>query len=66
MTNRPAKKMKPVVIGSLVAFNELPDATWFEVLSIDGFQLTIREYNEHSGKNYREQYTDKSLVRQVK
>jgi len=50
-----------VYIGALVAFNLLEDATWFEVLAIDGFTLTIREY----GTDFAEQKIDKSLVKQV-
>ena len=57
------KKLKPIVVGSVVAFNELPDTYWFEVLEINGFNMTIREEGK---SNYREQYMDKSLVRQVK
>lgn len=54
--------MKAVKVGSVVAFNNLPDATWFEVLGIDGFILTIKEKNT----NYKSQTSDKSLVLQVK
>jgi len=53
--------MKPVKVGSVVAFNELPDAVWFEVLSIDGFNLTIREH----GTDYATQVIDKGYVKQV-
>lgn len=57
------KKLKPVVVGSVVAFNDLENAAWFEVLGINGFDLTIRE----EGKpDYAEQHIDKAFVKQVK
>jgi len=56
------KKIKQPVVGSVVAFNMLKDACWFDVLEINGFIMTIREH----GTDYREQYMDKSLVRQIK
>jgi hypothetical protein len=46
--------------GDLVAFNMLPDATWFEVLSVDGFTLTVRE----AGTDYSPQQIDLSLIKQ--
>lgn len=58
-----AKKMKSVVVGSVVAFNNLLDTYWFDVLAIDGFNMTIRE---HGKPNYAEQYMDISFVKQVK
>ena len=57
------KKMAPVVVGSVVAFNMLPDTCWFDVLEINGFIMTIRE---HGKSNYAEQYMDISFVKQVK
>lgn len=57
-----AKKMKAVVVGSVVAFNELADAEWFDVLEKTGDAITIREH----GTNYREQYFYASCVKQVK
>lgn len=51
-----------VEVGSVVAFNTLEDAAWFDVLEIDGFTLTLREH----GTNYAKQYMDKSLVKQVR
>ena len=54
-----------VEAGDLVAFNMLEDAVWFEVLDIDGFNMTIREYDDH-GTPYREQVMDISLVKRVK
>lgn len=56
---------KTAEVGKLVAFNHLEDAAWFEVLEIDGFTLTLREYDGR-GTNYAKQYMDKSLVAQVK
>lgn len=51
-----------IKIGSLVAFNNLQDATWFEVIAIEGVILTIREEKT----NYAVQYMDRSLVKQVR
>lgn len=56
-----AKKLK-IEVGSLVAFNMLDDATWFEVLEIDGFHMRIRE----AGTNYATQNMDTSLVKRVR
>lgn len=53
--------MKEIKVGSKVAFNTLPDAIWFEVVSISGFILAVRE-----GPNYAIQTIYKSLVKQVK
>jgi hypothetical protein len=53
-----------VDVGDLVAFNMLEDAVWFEVLGIDGFNMTIREHDGH-GTPYREQVMDISLVKRV-
>ncbi|QWY83626.1 hypothetical protein [Rhizobium phage RHph_X2_26] len=55
-------KSAKIEVGSIVAFNTLPDAVWFDVLSIDGFTLTIREH----GTNYAKQSMDKSFVKQVR
>lgn len=54
--------MKKIVPGSIVAFNTLPDPVWFDVLSIDGFSIIVREHNT----TYAPQTSDKSLVKQVK
>jgi hypothetical protein len=48
-------------VGGRVAFNLLDDATWFDIIEIDGFQLTLRETGMPNGKL---QYIDKSLVKQ--
>ena len=48
--------------GDLVAFNRLPDAVWFEVLTIDGYAMTIRE----AGTDDAAQRSDTSLVKQRK
>lgn len=55
-----AKALK-IEVGNWVAFNVLADATWFEVIAIDGFNLTIRE-----GEKYAPQWSDRSLVKQVR
>lgn len=55
------KKKKEIKVGSQVAFNNLPDAVWFDVLEINGLLLVIREH----GTNYATQTMDKSLVVQV-
>lgn len=52
-----------ITVGSLVALNKLPDAAWFRVEEIDGHSLTIRE---DGLENAAIQYTDRSLVAQVK
>lgn len=58
-----AAKDKEVKVGSIVAFNALPTATWFDVLAIEGhFVMTVREH----GTNYAEQHMDKSLVKQIR
>jgi hypothetical protein len=49
-------------VGDVVAFNELPDATWFDVLEINGFVMTIREH----GTTYVEQRMDKAFVKQIR
>ena len=51
-----------IKVGSEVAFNTLPDAAWFEVLEINGFQLTLRE----AGTDYAAQFGDTSSVKQVR
>ena len=53
--------MDPVV-GQQVAFNKLDDATWFDVLAINGFNLTVRE----AETDYAPQTIDKSAVKQVR
>lgn len=54
-------KMKPcdVKVGALVAFNDLPDATVFEVTKRDGFAIMVRE----NGTKYTEHRSDVSLCR---
>jgi len=56
---------KQVKVGDLVAFNMLEDTYWFEVLDIDRFNMTIREYDGH-GTDYRTQTMDISCVKRVK
>lgn len=50
-------------VGDEVAFNNLDDATVFEVLAIDGFAMTVREAGR---PNYAEQRTDVSLVKRIR
>lgn len=57
----PKHKMKPVKVGSVVAFNELPDAAWFDVLEKDGDKITLREHGTEFAK--QEHYA--SCVKQV-
>jgi hypothetical protein len=54
--------MRAIEVGSVVAFNKLDDAAWFDVLAIDGMTLTLREH----GTDYAKQFMDKSLVKQVR
>jgi hypothetical protein len=54
--------MKALKVGSVVAFNKLPDAVWFDVISIDGFAIIVREH----GTSFAHQRSDKSLIAQIK
>jgi hypothetical protein len=54
--------MTALTPGDLVAFSHLPDATWFEVLTIDGYAMTVRE----AGTDDAAQRSDTSLVKQRK
>lgn len=58
MTNR--CKIK---VGDQVAFNNLSDATWFNVTEINGSCMRIRE---NGNTKYAEQYADTSMVVQVR
>lgn len=49
-------------VGDEIAFNMLPDATWFEIVTLCKFDLTVREV----GKNYKIQYFDRCMVKQVR
>jgi hypothetical protein len=51
-----------IKVGDIVAFNNLPDAAWFDVLGITGFNLLIREH----GTDYATQWADISTVKQIK
>lgn len=55
------KKLQ-VEVGSVVAFNTLEDAAWFDVLEINGDVMTLREHDT----NYATQTMYKSLVKQVR
>lgn len=55
------KAKTDVKVGDVVAFNNLPDATWFTVEAINGFTLTIREL-----RGFAPQYIDKSLVKRIR
>lgn len=48
--------------GSIVAFSKQPDAVWFDVISIDGFTIMVREH----GTSNRVQQSDTSLIKQVR
>lgn len=48
--------------GSIVAFSKQPDAVWFDVISIDGFTIMVREH----GTSNRVQPSDTSLIKQVR
>lgn len=50
-----------IKVGDIVAFNKLPDATWFDVIKINGFQMVVREHDT----DYATQISDTSLVRKV-
>lgn len=54
-------KMKKIAVGDRVAFNMLSDATWFEVVQIDGFRMVVREEGATN-----DQVSDTSLVKQVR
>lgn len=60
--NRVMNKLKKIEVGSVVAFNTLPDATWFKVEAIKGFNLTVRQV----GTDHAEHWIDKSAVKQVR
>jgi hypothetical protein len=51
-----------IQIGDIVAFNNLPDAEWFDVVDIKGPILILREH----GTDYATQRMHKSLVKQVR
>lgn len=55
-------KVSEIKVGYQVAFNNLKNAVWFDVMAIDGFHLTIREH----GTNFANQFSDKSLVKQIR
>jgi ABC-type bacteriocin/lantibiotic exporter with double-glycine peptidase domain len=50
-----------IQVGKLVAFNMLPDATWWRVVSISGFVLAVQEIGYDDI-----QTIDISFVQQVK
>lgn len=58
--------MKKIKAGMFVAFNTLADATWFEVVSVDGFRMEVREEGMVDGRHYASQPSDTSLVKQVR
>jgi hypothetical protein len=51
-----------IKVGDIVAFNNLPDAVWFDVLEIDGPRIVIREH----GTDFAKQIMDRSLVKQIR
>lgn len=56
-----ASKLK-IEVGSVVAFSEAAQPTWFDVVAIEGFHLTVRE---HGHPEYKQQSQDVSSVKQV-
>lgn len=54
--------MNNVKPGDVVAFNNLNDCTWFDVLTVSGFAMTVREH----GTDYKEKNADTSMIRQIK
>lgn len=54
-------KALKIEVGNWVAFNVLADATWYEVIAIDGFNLTVRE-----GEKYAAGTVDRTLVKRVR
>jgi len=47
--------------GDVVVFNNLSDATKYDVLAVDGFCIKVRE----SGTDYRIEISDTSLVAKI-
>lgn len=58
-------KMPKSVVGDVVAFNRLPDAAWFDVVSVDGFRMIVKEHSPE-GIDYVDQRSDTSLVKQIR
>lgn len=52
-----------IEVGKQVAFNNLPDAVWFDVIAVDGFNMRIREIG---CPDHAEQHADTSMVKQVR
>ena len=56
-------KLKSMIkVGDRVALSSGEDAVWWDVLEVEGFQLTIRE----TGTENRPQYTDTCFVKRHK
>ena len=54
--------MSKVEIGSVVVFNNLPNAARFEVVErLDNFRVSVREENT----DYRSQVVDESMIAKV-
>ncbi len=54
-----------IVVGDLVALNTLLDAQWFEVLSVSGYFIGIRQPRDPGMiVEYAAQIVDRSLIKQ--
>jgi len=53
--------MKKVEVGDIVVFNNLPNGVRYDVLTVDGFCMTVRE----CGTDYKVQHSDTSLVAKI-
>ncbi len=61
MSELSAKVRDSITVGDFVAFNVLPDATWFIVLETHGPVLIVREANTRNAP----ERSDRSLVAQT-
>jgi len=52
--------------GDVVAFSDKENPEWFDVLKVDGDELTVRQQGEVSGIPYEENTTHVDRVLQVK
>lgn len=51
-----------IKVGSIIAFNKLPDAAWFIVIARDGNAIVVREHET----NYAPQDADVCMVKQIR
>lgn len=54
--------IRPIRPGDMVAFNTLDDATWWDVVMIEGFKMVVREH----GTDYAPQNADTSMIKKVR